>query len=275
MKRIHTFMTQKASLLPICKGILLVLSILQMGYGQESTQFRPGLLKDFQGDLHSPPGIQAGFKKAIPIALTHDTFFSTSDSLEIHVFQTREKYAFIRFDAYFETKGGLYKIEGDKVIDTIFQEYWNVGYSMDTIRDVNGDHYLDVITSYYSPSGCCRRNDIYVRVYNPFTHQFEKGLSFMNPTFYPKEGIIRGVKYGHPGEVPLYKFKWNSFAIDTIEYVYPDKDRKSNFILSQRRLTYDELKNLSLLTGDPRVRIVGKLPEEYLTIEDLDWFLDY
>ena len=34
-------------------------------------------------------------------------------------------------------------------------------------------------------------------------------FEFINPTFSPKEKIIRGVCYGHPSETEMYKYKWN------------------------------------------------------------------
>ena len=48
--------------------------------------------------------------------------------------------------------------------------------------------------------------------------------SIINPTFSPKEKIIRGVGYGHPGETEMYKYKWNGNTIDTMEYVYFERN---------------------------------------------------
>ena len=33
---------------------------------------------------------------------------------------------------------------------------------------------------------------------------FSKNFEFINPTFSPKEKIIRGICYGHPGETEMY-----------------------------------------------------------------------
>jgi hypothetical protein len=41
----------------------------------------------------------------------------------------------------------------------------------------------------------------------------------MNPTFSPKEKIIRGICYGQAGDTEMYKYKWRGRHIDTLEFI--------------------------------------------------------
>ena len=104
-----------------------------------------------------------------------------------------------------------------------------------------------------------------LRLFNPVESQFEEEeLDFMNPTFFPKEGIIRGIEYGHSGEVPLYKMKWRGMKVDTIEYIYPILDKKDTFLITTKS-EYRPTKG----------KLVSPLPKEYRNIESIDWFLNY
>lgn len=99
----------------------------------------------------------------------------------------------------------------------------------------------------------------------PFSGSFE----FINPTFSPEEQIIRGVCYGHPGETEMYKYKWNKETVDTVEYIYyekNDKGKKTGKLIVSNNLpsrhNYKVLKRLSYM------------PDEYKRIEGYDWFTD-
>jgi len=133
-----------------------------------------------------------------------------------------------------------------------------------TIKDVDGDHKKDFLVHWYPSSGCCRRNvyDVYLSRKERFTSKYE----FVNPTFFPVTKIIRGVDYGHPGEVALYKYKWNGLRVDTVEYIYPADTLKQKYYLIHNRNERDEPGKMKLLTG---------VPKEYKKIESFDWFMDY
>jgi hypothetical protein len=115
-------------------------------------------------------------------------------------------------------------------------------------------------------SGCCRRD-----VYNVYLNQPDKGnftqdYEFINPTFSAKEKIIRGVEYGNPGEVGLYKYKWNGLQVDTIEFIYPDANNKGQFIKTK--------KGAYRPTGKEGV-VLKTVPKEYQKIESYEWFADF
>jgi hypothetical protein len=131
------------------------------------------------------------------------------------------------------------------------------------VRDVNGDHFKDFLYNWYASSGCCARNAYNVYLYRPHTGDFTSVYRFINPTFSPSEKLIRGVEYGHPGEVPLYKYKWNGLTIDTVEYIYPADTLKKKFYLVHR---YNDPKNKKILSA---------VPHDYRNIMGYDWFMDY
>ena len=139
-------------------------------------------------------------------------------------------------------------------------------YIDDTLRDINGDKYKDFLVHSYSTSGCCRRNVYNVFLYFPKTGSFTQDYRFMNPTFSPNEKLIRGVEYGYPGEVGLYKYKWNGLHVDTIEFIYPYHNKKGQFIKTTKQ---------EYLPAINEGIVLKSLPKEYQKIESLEWFLDY
>ena len=182
------------------------------------------------------------------------------------LFKDKQKYFLLRRHVPWATYLDLYKINDKKAEKVIEREQGGMTYIRDTIFDVNGDEHEDFIVHWYPSSGCCRRN-----VYNVYLNQPDKGnftqdYEFINPTFSPKEKIIRGVQYGHPGEVGLYKYKWNGLQVDTIEFIYPDVNNKGQFIQT-KKVTYSPSENDGVV-----LKIV---PKEYQNIESYEWFIDF
>jgi len=182
------------------------------------------------------------------------------------LFKDKQKYFLLRRHVPWATYLDLYKINDKKAEKVIEREQGGMTYIRDTIFDVNGDEHEDFLVHWYPSSGCCRRN-----VYNVYLNQPDKGnftqdYEFINPTFSPKEKIIRGVQYGHPGEVGLYKYKWNGLQVDTIEFIYPDVNNKGQFIQT-KKVTYSPSENDGVV-----LKIV---PKEYQNIESYEWFIDF
>jgi len=94
-------------------------------------------------------------------------------------------------------------------------------------------------------------------------------FEFINPTFSPKERLIRGVCYGHPGETEMYKYKWRGEQIDTLEFVSFEKTAKGvktgKIIISDRRPG----KNNSNV-----LKILNSVPDEYIGIYGYEWFTE-
>lgn len=148
-------------------------------------------------------------------------------------------------------------------------EQWALEYTGDTIRDINGDGLKDFVVNWYGNNGCCLKAFSNVYLQRADRKTFSENFQFINPTFSPQEQIIRGVCYGHPGETEMYKFKWNKEAVDTVEYIYYEKNNKGEktgkLIVSNSRPYSDKGKVLKRLSY---------IPSEYRKIEGYDWFTD-
>jgi hypothetical protein len=182
------------------------------------------------------------------------------------LFKDNQKYFLLRRHNSGATYLDLYKVKGNKAEKLIEREQDGMTYIRDTIFDVNGDGHKDFLVHWYPSSGCCRRN-----VYNVYLNQPDKGnfthdYEFINPTFSAKEKIIRGIEYGHPGEVGLYKYKWNGLQVDTIEFIYPDALVKKQFIKTKKGAYRPNKKDGIVLKT---------VPKEYQNIESYEWFADF
>lgn len=156
--------------------------------------------------------------------------------------------------------------------DTIFEKVlsekqWKMCFINDTIQDINGDGFKDVVIVWSALGGCCLResNNIYLLENNKYT--FSDMVELINPTFSPKEKIVRGLCYGSPGETEMYKYKWNDNKIDTIEYVYFERNdtyELTGKIIISNRLPED--KNFKI------IKKLNEVPAEYKKIYGYDWF---
>ncbi|KOS06941.1 hypothetical protein AM493_13545 [Flavobacterium akiainvivens] len=71
---------------------------------------------------------------------------------------------------------------------------------------------------------------------------------------------MRGYEYGHyPG---MYKYRWNGFKIDTVEYVYADTVVRNKYYITSRSAN-----NLPPEKESGIKRIIYKLPAEYKNID--------
>ena len=147
------------------------------------------------------------------------------------LFKDQYKYFLLRRHVPWATYLDIYKIIGYNTKKLIEREQGGMTYIRDTIFDTNGDGHNDFLVHWYPSSGCCRRN---VYLNQPDKGNFTQDYEFINPTFSAKEKIIRGVGYGHPEEVELYKYKWNGLQVDTIEFIYPDANKKGQFIKTKK-----------------------------------------
>ncbi len=200
-------------------------------------------------------------------------FYPDDSSYVIHIeillgeiFNSKQKYFLLRRHGPWVTYLDLYKIKDGESKKMIEREQEDMTYIRDTIFDVNGDGNDDFIVHWYPSSGCCRRNVYNVYLNQPIKDCFSNDYEFINPTFSSSEKIIRGVGYGYPGEVELYKYKWNVLKVDTIEFIYPDAKTKGQFIKTKYKKYYPTEKDGIVLKT---------VPKEYLKIESYEWFSDY
>jgi len=163
----------------------------------------------------------------------------------------------------------LYDLDRGTVREKVSESFPLLADPSDTIFDANGDGIKDFALRFYPSSGCCRR-DIYYLYLSPEKKEGQLSyIELINPTFYPKEHLIRGIGYGWPGHVELYKYRWRGEELDTLEYILPDPATKGKTFLKAKRIRdfYDTAK-------EKEIRLT-KLPKEYQTVIDLDYFLDY
>lgn len=182
-----------------------------------------------------------------------DTLFSTKYKyLIIH----RNSPSLINIDVYIKRDNKFEKV--------ITHEESNLTYVNDTIQDVNGDGQKEFLVNWYGNNGCCLKNFYIVYLLHADNGTFSQNYEFINPTFSAKEKVIRGVRYGQPGETELYKFKWNGLKVDTVEYIYPDIRRKGHYLKSDR---------LPYASKSAKETILKDVPTEYKNIYGYNWFL--
>lgn len=158
--------------------------------------------------------------------------------------------------------------KGDSKFEKVLShEQWKMEYVNDTIRDINGDGINDFVVNWYGSNGCCLKafSNIYLLRLDKKT--FSDNFEFINPTFSPKEKIIRGVCYGHPGETEIYKYKWNGEKVDTLEYISYQKNdvglKTGKVVISKDEPCGDKYKIL---------KVLNSVPTEYRKIDGYDWF---
>lgn len=161
----------------------------------------------------------------------------------------------------------IFSKEGNKFRKILSHEEWSMVYTGDTIRDINGDGRKDFVVNWYGSNGCCLKAFSIVYLMRNDDATFAKNIEFINPTFSPKEGVVRGVCYGHPGETEMYKYKWNGEAVDTLEYIsyeMNDKGTKTGRVILSSDEPYSKRYKV--------LKILNAVPKEYHNIGGYDWF---
>ena len=185
-------------------------------------------------------------------------------------FEDEAYYAIIYTNMYGWEHIDIYKLGNQSIEHKVAGKEYH--FPTDTIFDVNGDGTKDFLVKSHPLSSCCRAN-----IYNIYLSPAAKKevvtsyIDLVNPTFYPQEKLIRGVEYGHPGWTGLYKYRWRGERLDTLEYIYPNPTTKGCTFIKMHTSSDFFLKRNDIRKGTR----LPSLPEEYKTVEDLDWFLLY
>jgi hypothetical protein len=157
--------------------------------------------------------------------------------------------------------------KGDEQFEKVVShEELTLAYVNDTIQDINGDGLKDFVENWYGQNGCCLKAFSNVFLLRQDQKAFSKNFEFINPTFSPKEKIIRGVCYGPPGETEMYKERWNGENVEVVEYVFYERNTKGKtgkVIVSTARLNEDNFKIL---------KVLNSAPNEYKKIDGYNWF---
>jgi hypothetical protein len=162
----------------------------------------------------------------------------------------------------------IYRQDGPALEKVASYAQWRLEYKRDTLQDVNGDGLKDFLVNWYGSTGCCLKNFYAVYLHQQDEGGFSKEYEFINPTFSPKEMVIRGVQYGHPGETEMYKYKWNGPRVDTLEIIYYERNDNGSKTGNVIREQYSQ--------GNTNNKQIGKLPavpKEYRRIYGYDWFV--
>lgn len=136
-----------------------------------------------------------------------------------------------------------------------------VGTPKDTLFDVDGDGWRDYAQTFYGMNGCCLKNYYTFYMFREDSCKFASKILLTNPTFYPQERVVRGVGYGYPGQVRLYKNAWINKALVNIESIAPNPN---DYHIFYRYNAQDQL-----------IATLPALPAEYAKIYGIDWFLMY
>ena len=100
----------------------------------------------------------------------------------------------------------------------------------DTLIDLNGDNFKDVLVEYYGSAGTGLKNRISVYLYDKSKKKFTtcKQLnSLANPTFYFTKKVVAGYYIAGSGGHAT-KLKWNGLKLDTLEYIDVDLSWQGN-----------------------------------------------
>ncbi len=189
------------------------------------------------------------------LSKSKDSYKYHSDALEInygYIFSKTIKHLFVKQNFQTINSINILKLENGEFITVHKQTEWSMTYINDSIRDVNGDGKHDYLYHWYPLSGCCSR-DIYDVFLQKTNGDFTEKIKFINPTFSSNEKIIRGLCYGHGS--PLYKYIWNKFSVDTIEFIYFPNSANGNKYIRRKHNNETE-------TG----QILKDLPLEYKKI---------
>lgn len=203
--------------------------------------------------------------------ISSDSIFNVVVKIDYgHHFDSKMKHLIIRRYSPGSTQFDIYFKEGNKFKSVLSHEQWALTYTGDTIQDINGDGIKDFVVHWYGAAGCCLKANSDVFILKSDFKSFSDITNFLNPTFSPKERVIRGICYGHPGETEMYKFKWNGEKIDTVEYVSFELDKEGKktgkVVISNQYPYHDNFKV---------IRILNKAPVEYRNIDGYDWFLGF
>jgi hypothetical protein len=199
--------------------------------------------------------------------VTPDSFpVKVEINLDFH-FTKANPHLIIRRNEATATYIDIYSKNNNTFKSVISHKQWTMEYTNDTIRDINGDTLKDFVINWYGSTGCCLKAFSNIYLLRPDKTTFSDDVEFINPTFSPKEKIVRGVNYGHPGHTEMYKYKWNGEKMDTLEYVSYEKNDKGvktgKVITSLGRFNGQQYKIL---------RILKSVPIEYRKIDGYDWF---
>lgn len=187
------------------------------------------------------------------------------------VFSPSEKHLYVRFWAPEDIRdkrfghllhiGGILHLPEDSppVWVQMSSDGW-IGWTGDSLRDVNGDAFRDLVVSRYPASGCCVRDVDHVFLYDSASGGFEPHIEFVNAVYLPDLGLARGMEYGHRGETPFYTKRFVGLGVEEVECVYRTPEASTPYAVGG-------------CDRDAPRRGIAEVPAEYDVLERYrDWF---
>lgn len=189
-----------------------------------------------------------------------------------NIFDDEKRHIYIRQEERHQYYFDIYQVtENDQMTSELRARDYSLTYMGDSIGDINGDHYPDFVVQGYGSAGCCLKAYNRVYLYKSETGKFSEEFEFLNPTYSPREHLVRGVCYGHAGNTDLYKYRWNGYSIDIVEYIYyetiyeeGDGDKRTGKVIRAKTRYYDDHPQV--------VERMDAVPQEYHHIYGYDWF---
>ena len=190
-----------------------------------------------------------------------------------NIFAKDKKHLLVRrfIDEYglYETSlfSDIYLLKNNRFIKLI-ADTADIGYSEDTLQDINVDGYKDYIVSQYSHTGCCPRDDRIAFLYNNKNGNFET-VGFFNPEFDNENNLIYEMDYGSPGLVSIDKSRWNGLSKVKIESIAPThfEGMIDSFVKP-----YSFTKTIY---PSEKVKIIKGVPSEYKKLQNYEYFIQY
>ena len=132
--------------------------------------------------------------------------------------------------------------------------------AMDTLIDLNGDGFKDLLIEYYGAAGTGLKNRITVYLYDEAKKKLkscETLNDLANPTFYFKNKIVVGYYIANGGGSAT-KLKWHGLRLDTLEHIEVDVSNKGD-------QTIFSLTAYNFVSKKKTTKIVDamELPKEY------------
>ncbi len=151
--------------------------------------------------------------------------------------------------------------QAEKLIARIkTEENYPIG-GKDTLIDLNGDQYKDILIEYYGPAGTGMKNRIWVFLFDPAHNSFtesEQLSNVGNPTFYFNQKMVTGYYIAMGGGYAV-KLKWDHLKLDSLEYIDIEVLNTKPDDLAFRLSSYDYIAKKRKITTLSEM----KLPDEY------------
>ena len=173
---------------------------------------------------------------------------------------------YLRADSKIPPLSKFYFVENNSLTEILCFDR-GAEYLSDSIIDVNGDEFLDIVVE-HRMSG-----NLYSKIFlqDPETNNFQMIYDLPNPIFDVHEKIVRGFIKEQSPIVHFYKMRFNRLKIDTLESVFYNTDEENPVYIKTKSKNpfIPNEEGEYTYTINNQEEILKKLPEEYKTLNKL------